>query len=176
MRFSCKCKSSSSFSILKPNSIKQMVKTFCFWCQWTLIDVWSCQGSLGIGYLISKSCCAFDPTPRKRGHSQGEHIRTAGATCPHILGLGLRSKGTSVHLGAECGRMLSAFLQPETMQMCLQIHLWPCWQFLSATPFVRWWYWYLLSFHCPDPNGVHCFLHNRVGTLCLTQRAALTLS
>lgn len=49
------------------------------------------------------------------------------------------------------------------MQMFLQIHLRSCWQFWSAALLGKWWYWHLISVHCPAPNGAHCFLQEWVG-------------
>lgn len=112
----------------------------------------------------SKLYCAFGPTPRKRrGHSQGGYW-----DCRHCFSLCSGSRGSG-RKGLLCTweqnevQILSAFLQLETMQMFLQIHLRSCRQFWSAALFGKWWYWHLISLHCPAPNGAHCFLQDWVG-------------
>lgn len=65
-------------------------------------------------------------------------------------------------------QILSAFLQPETMQMILQIRLRSCWQFWSTALFVRWWCRHLFSVHCPAQNRAHGLLHNWLCTLFST--------
>lgn len=61
-------------------------------------------------------------------------------------------------------QILSAFLQLETMQMFLLIHVRSCWQFWSAALFGKGWYWQLISVHRPAQNGARCFLQGWVGT------------
>lgn len=72
------------------------------------------------------------------------------------------------------------------MQMFLQIHLWPCWPFLSTAVFGRWWRWHLFSIHCPpqieplfSPRlGGHDALppyHREQGAVCLSSLQKLLL-
>lgn len=85
MSFSSQCKASSYLCILNPAKLHQTKsKIFCFWFQWTLIDVWfppRYPGMLAI--LISNTILS---APGRVGVTAREHSRNANTTLPQCLG------------------------------------------------------------------------------------------